>query len=158
MTVKLVAVIGGAIANPEEYSFARELGYNLADEDYTIVCGGGTGIMEAVCRGAREVGGHTIGILPGVNPSDANEYVETVLVTGMGTSRNRIISLSGRVVIAVGGMYGTLSEIAFALQAGRPVCATGKWNAIDGVTPVNSLKEALAFVRENFRGIDAEHY
>ncbi len=157
MTVKLVAVIGGAIANPEEYSFARELGHNLADEGYTIVCGGGTGIMEAVCRGAREVDGNTIGILPGVNPSDANEYVETVLVTGMGTSRNRIISLSGRVVVAVGGMYGTLSEIAFALQAGRPVCAAGKWNEIDGVTPVNSPQEALAFVRENFRGIDAEH-
>ncbi|MCK4505846.1 MAG: TIGR00725 family protein [Candidatus Aegiribacteria sp.] len=157
MTVNLVAVIGGAIADPEEYSLARELGRNLADEGYTIVCGGGTGIMEAVCRGAREAGGHTIGVLPGVNPSDANEYVETVLVTGMGTSRNRIISLSGRVVVAVGGMYGTLSEIAFALQAGRPVCAMGTWNVIDGVTPVNSPQEALEFVRENFRGIDAEH-
>ncbi len=157
MAVKLVAVIGGAIADPEEYSIARELGRNLADEGYTIVCGGGTGIMEAVCRGAREAGGHTIGILPGVNPSDANAYVETILVTGMGTSRNRIISLSGRVVVAVGGMYGTLSEIAFALQAGRPVCAVGTWNVIDGVTPVNSPREALEFVRENFGGIDAEH-
>ncbi len=155
--IKLVAVVGGAIADPEEYSIARELGQLLADDGYTVVCGGGTGIMEAVCRGAREGGGHTIGILPGVNPSDANMYVETILVTGMGTSRNRIISLSGRVVVAVGGMYGTLSEIAFALQAGRPVCAIGTWNTIDGVTPVNSPQEALAFVTENYGGIDAEH-
>ena len=154
---KLVAVIGGSRSSASEYSFAQNLGRNLADDGYTIVCGGGTGIMEAACRGAFEAGGHTIGILPGINPSDANAYVETVIVTGMGTSRNRIISLSGRVVIAVGGAYGTLSEIAFALQAGRPVCAVGTWKTIDGVTPVNSPQEALKFVRDNFRGIDAEH-
>ncbi len=154
---KLVAVIGGSSSSASEYSFAQNLGRSLADEGYTIVCGGGTGVMEAVCRGAFEAGGHTIGILPGINPSDANAYVETVIVTGMGTSRNRIISLSGRVVIAVGGAYGTLSEIAFALQAGRPVCAVGTWKTIDGVIPVNSPQEALKFVRDNFRGIDAEH-
>ena len=155
--VKLVAVVGGAIADPEEYLFARELGHNLADEGYTVVCGGGTGIMEAVCCGARSGGGHTIGILPGENPLDANMHVETVILTGMGTSRNRVIALSGRVVVAVGGMYGTLSEIAFALQAGRPVCAIGRWNVIDGVTPVDSPREAMVFVREKFGGIDAEH-
>ncbi|NOQ23622.1 MAG: hypothetical protein GQ565_13375 [Candidatus Aegiribacteria sp.] len=105
--------------------------------------------MEAVCRGIAEKGGRSIGILRGTDPREANRWVETVIVTGMGTSRNRIIALSGRVVAAVGGKYGTLSEIAYALQAGKPVCAVGKWAGIDGVVPVLSPEEALDFIIEN---------
>ncbi len=108
--------------------------------------------MEAVCRGTAEKGGHSIGILRGTDPLEANHWVETVIVTGMGTSRNRIIALSGRVAVAVGGKYGTLSEIAYALQAGKPVCAIGKWARIDGVVPVSSPEEAMDFIIENFGG------
>ena len=105
--------------------------------------------MEAVCRGIADKGGHSIGILRGTDPCEANLWVETVIPTGMGTSRNRIIALSGRVAVAVGGKYGTLSEIAYALQAGKPVCAIGKWAGIDGVVPVTSPEEALDFIIEN---------
>jgi uncharacterized protein (TIGR00725 family) len=148
----LISVIGGASADHEEISWAEKFGKLLADNGFTVICGGGTGIMEAVCRGVAFKGGHSIGILPGSDPQKANRWVETVIVTGMGTSRNRIIALSGRVVAAVGGMYGTLSEIAYALQAGKPVCAMGKWAGIDGVVPVSSPEEALDFIIENTGG------
>ncbi len=105
--------------------------------------------MEAVCRGIAEKGGRSIGILRGTDTLEANRWVDTVIPTGMGTSRNRIIVLSGRVVVAVGGKYGTLSEIAFALQAGKPVCAIGKWAGIDGVVPVSSPEEAMDFIIKN---------
>jgi uncharacterized protein (TIGR00725 family) len=145
-------VIGGSFADPEEMLFAEELGGLLSEKGYTVVCGGGTGVMEAVCHGIALKGGHSIGILRGTDPSEANRWVETVLLTGMGTSRNRIIALSGKVVIAVGGKYGTLSEIAYALQAGKPVCAFGKWSCLDGVVHVGSPGEAMDFVIENAGG------
>jgi len=135
-----------------ETAWAEKLGELLADNDYTVVCGGGTGIMEAVCRGIAIKGGHSIGILPGTDHLEANRWVETVITTGMGNSRNRIIALSGKVVAAVGGKYGTLSEIAFALQAGKPVCAVGKWAGIDGVVPVETPEEMLEFIIENTGG------
>jgi uncharacterized protein (TIGR00725 family) len=138
------------VADQNEYAQAMETGRLLAVQGFTVVCGGGSGVMEAVCRGAKSGGGHTIGILPGEDAGAANRYVDTVIVTGMGTARNRIIALSGRAVIAVGGKYGTLSEIAFALQAGRPVCAMGTWSSLQGVTSVNSPEEALEFVLERF--------
>jgi len=148
----LVSVIGGASADQEDVSWAERLGELLADSGFTVICGGGTGVMEAVCRGIAFKGGHSIGILPGSSPLEANRWVETVIVTGMGTSRNRIIALSGDVAVAVGGMYGTLSEIAYALQAGKPVCATGKWAGIDGVVPVSSPEDALDFIIKNTEG------
>lgn len=148
----MISVIGGASADPEEISWTEKLGGMLADNGFTVICGGGTGIMEAVCRGVAEKGGHSIGILPGNDPLEANRWVETVIVTGMGTSRNRMIVLSGRVVVAIGGKYGTLSEIAYALQAGKPVCAVGKWAGIDGVVTVSSPEEAMDFIIENTGG------
>ncbi len=153
----LISVIGGSSAEPEEMILARKLGNLLADNGYTVICGGGGGIMEAVCSGAAEKGGHTIGILPGTTPLEANRWVETVIVTGMGDSRNRIIALSGKVVAAVGGKYGTLSEIAFALQAGKPVCAMGKWAGLEGVVPVKSPEEVLDFIIEHTGGANAQH-
>ena len=135
-----------------EIAWAAELGGRLADNGITVICGGGTGVMEAVCRGISEKGGRSIGILRGTDPLEANRWVGTVILTGMGTSRNRIIALSGEVVVAVGGWYGTLSEIAYALQAGKPVCAVGKWAGIDGVVPVSSPEEALDFIIKNSGG------
>ncbi|MFO8183208.1 MAG: TIGR00725 family protein [Candidatus Aegiribacteria sp.] len=153
---RLISVVGGTDASPEEYSRAETLGGLLAGGGFTVVCGGGSGVMEAVCRGAAEAGGRTIGILPGEDPMGANRYVETVIATGMGTSRNRIIALSGMAMVAVGGRYGTLSEIAFALQAGRPVCAMGGWSGIPGVAEVESPEEAIRFINDRTGDTDAQ--
>ncbi|MEN8209792.1 MAG: hypothetical protein ABFR50_11145, partial [Candidatus Fermentibacteria bacterium] len=131
---------------------AEKLGGLLADNGFTVICGGGSGIMEAVCRGIAENGGRSIGILRGTDPLEANRWVDTVIPTGLGTSRNRMIVLSGAVVTAVGGKYGTLSEIAYALQAGKPVCAFGKWAGIDGVVSVSTPEEALEFIVRNSGG------
>jgi len=152
MAVRLISVIGGSVASAEDYSLALELGKLLADNDYTVICGGGTGVMEAVCRGTAENSGHSIGILPGVDAGEANRWVETVIVTGMGISRNRIIALSGNAVVAVGGRFGTLSEIAYALQADKPVCVMGRWASIEGVAKVESPKEALEYIIKNTGG------
>jgi uncharacterized protein (TIGR00725 family) len=149
---RLISVIGGAYADPDEIAWAAKLGGLLADHGFTVICGGGTGIMEAVCRGITEKRGRSIGILRGTDPLEANRWVDTVIPTGMGTARNRIIALSGEVIVAVGGKYGTLSEIAYALQAGKPVCAVGKWTGIDGVVPVSSPEEALEFIVKNSGG------
>ena len=150
-------MVGGADASPDEYSQAQTLGGLLAGGGFTVLCGGGSGVMEAVCRGAAEAGGRTIGILPGEDTMGANPYVETVIATGMGTARNRIIALSGMTLVAVGGRYGTLSEIAFALQAGRPVCAMGGWSGIPGVAAVGSPEEALSFIIDRTGDTDAQH-
>lgn len=147
-----VSVIGGAVASDSERTIAVELGRLLARGGYTVVCGGGSGVMEAVCSGAASEGGRTIGILPGEDASAANPYVDIRIPTGMGTSRNRIVVLSGRVVIAVGGGYGTLSEVAFALQAGIPVCAIGRWSTIEGVTEVRTPTQAVEFVMSHTGG------
>jgi len=147
MGARLVSVIGGASATDREAALAAELGGLLAREGFTIVCGGGSGVMLAACRGAAEAGGATLGILRGTDPAEANPYVTIAVTTGLGSSRNRIVALSGSAVVAVGGGYGTLSEIAFALQAGRPVCAlVSRWGSIEGVTEVRTPAEALAFV------------
>ncbi len=111
--------------------------------------------MEAACKGAREAGGHTIGVLPGASRSDANEYVEFPIVTGMGFARNAIIVLTADVLIAVDGSYGTLSEIAMALGYGKPVIGLETWKLTPGSGveddrivraegPVQAVEQAIA--------------
>lgn len=141
-----VSVAGSPSASTRETEFAFELGGLLARAGFSIVCGGGAGVMEAVCRGALEAGGATIGILPGSDPSEANRYVQIAIPTGMGSARNRIVALAGTALVAVGGRYGTLSEVAFALDAGRPVCAFGSWASVPGVTEAGTPEEAVRFV------------
>jgi len=153
---RLVSVIGGNVASCSEYGFAFSLGSLLAENGYTVVCGGGSGVMEAVSKGCSSSGGAVVGILPGEDPRASNDFVSIPIPTGIGVSRNRIIALSGQVVCAVGGSYGTLSEIAFALQAGRPVCCTGSWSGIEGVTPVATPEEALEFVLVKTEGRNAQ--
>jgi len=153
---RLVSVIGGNTASDAEYGFALSLGSLLAKKGYTVVCGGGSGVMEAVSRGCSSSGGTVVGILPGEDPSISNDFVSIPIPTGIGVSRNRIIALAGEVVCAVGGSYGTLSEIAFALQAGRPVCCTGTWSGIEGVTPVKTPEEAMEFVSGKTEGNNAQ--
>lgn len=122
-----IGVIGGQFCSEEESRIAFELGRLLAERGAVIVCGGLGGVMEAACKGAREAGGTTIGILPGPFRSDANPYVDHAIATDMGQARNAIIVRTADAVVAVGGEYGTLSEIAMALKMGKKVVAISSW-------------------------------
>ncbi len=123
----IISVIGGSVCTHEEARLAETVGQELARRGVTVVCGGLGGVMEAVCRGAREAGGHTIGLLPGSDPRDANPWVEFPLPTGLGFTRNAMVAQAGRAVIAIAGSYGTLSEMAFALIGGVPLIGLGAW-------------------------------
>jgi uncharacterized protein (TIGR00725 family) len=153
----LISVVGGDTAPPEVLAQAEELGHELARRGCTVVCGGRGGVMEAVCRGARAGGGHTIGILPGVDHGDMNPYVEFPIVTGLGYARNVIVVLSGEAVIAVDGSYGTLSEIGHALAHGKPVIGLRTWSFSNDNTddraiirasdPQDAVEKAIAAAR-----------
>ncbi len=134
----LISVVGTREASPQTLASAEAVGGEIARRGHTVVCGGLTGVMEAACRGARTEGGHTIGVLPGTDPSHANPYVEFAIPTGLGVARNVIVALAGSAMIAIAGSYGTLSEIAFALQFGKPVIGLGTWPLRDltGAEPV----------------------
>ncbi|HEY32164.1 MAG TPA: TIGR00725 family protein [Dehalococcoidia bacterium] len=125
---KLVAVIGGNEPSPEEARLAEEVGRELARRGAILLCGGLGGIMEAACRGAASEGGITIGILPGNSPKDANPYVRIPIVSGTGYARNIAVVKSAQAVIAIGGSYGTLSEIAYARQSDIPVIGLNTWS------------------------------
>ena len=124
---KIIAVIGGSEPSAEEARLAEEIGRELAQQGAVLVCGGLGGVMEAACRGANSKGGVTIGILPGDSPETANPYVQIPIVTGMGYARNVSVVKSAQAVIAIGGSYGTLSEIAHALQSDIPVIGLNTW-------------------------------
>ena len=122
---------------------AAEVGRLLAERGAVLVCGGRGGAMAAACRGAKEAGGLTVGILPGSDRSEANPFVDVVLPTGLGEARNALVVGAADVVIAVGGGYGTLSEIALALKAGKRVIGLGTWE-IEGVMSVEGPESAVA--------------
>ena len=125
---KIIAVIGAGEPSAEEARLAEEVGRELARQGAILVCGGLGGVMEAACKGASLEGGITVGILPGDSPRTANPYVQIPIVTGMGYARNIAVVKTARAVIAVGGSYGTLSEIAHALQNGIPVIGLNTWS------------------------------
>ena len=153
----MIAVVGGDSAGPEALEMAEQVGRELARRGCTVVCGGRGGVMEAACRGARAEGGHTIGILPGPNRQDMNPYVEFPIITGMGFARNAVVVLSGEAVIAINGSYGTLSEIAHAMQYGVPVVGLTTWTfSADGheepqVLRARDAKEAVEMALEAAR-------
>jgi uncharacterized protein (TIGR00725 family) len=124
-----VAVIGGGGVEEgsETWLLAEEVGRRLAVAGVVLVCGGGGGVMEAASRGAAEAGGEVIGIVPGTSPDDANQYCSHVVATGIGHARNLAVVSSGEAVIAIGGEWGTLSEIGFARVIGHEVVALRSW-------------------------------
>jgi uncharacterized protein (TIGR00725 family) len=124
----IIAVIGDSSCPPEEAKLAETVGELLAQRGATIICGGLTGVMEAVCRGAKSKGGLTVGILPGQDSSMANPWVDIPVVTGIGEARNVAVVKSAQAVIAIGGSYGTLSEIAYALKSRIPVIGLNTWS------------------------------
>lgn len=119
------------------------MGRLLAERGAVLVCGGLGGTMEAACRGAKQAGGTTIGLLPGSSRSDANRYVDVAIPTGLGEARNALVVRTADVLIAVGGGYGTLSEIALALKVGKRVIGLDTW-AIDGVSVADGPEAAVA--------------
>jgi hypothetical protein len=139
-----VSVVGPGTASEELYEKARQIGRLAAERGATVVCGGRSGVMEAAARGAAEAGGTAIGILPEEDRGSANEYLTHSVATGTGHARNLAVVCSGDVVIAVGGEYGTLSEIGLALKVGRPVVALESWDLDEHVTAASSPQEAVA--------------
>jgi uncharacterized protein (TIGR00725 family) len=115
----------------------------VAGRDAVLVCGGLGGVMEAACRGARRRGGTTVGILPGLDRTAANEYVDVAVATGLGEARNALVVRAADALIAVGGAYGTLSEIAFALKVGKRVIGLGTWE-IEGIERADGAETAVA--------------
>jgi uncharacterized protein (TIGR00725 family) len=137
-----VSVIGGSTVDDETYEEARELGRLLAERGHTVVCGGYGGVMEAVCRGAKENDGRTVGVLSGDDPDEANDYVDVPVATNMGHARNALVVLNGEKVVAVDGASGTLSEIGHALSLEREVVGIDTHD-VGGVTEVDTPHEAV---------------
>ncbi len=146
---KIIAVIGGGQCTKKEARLAEDVGRELARRGAVLVCGGLGGVMEAACRGAGAEGGTTIGILPGEDSLSANPHVQIPIATGLGYARNIAVVRSARAVIAVGGSYGTLSEIGYALQGGTPVIGLKTWSLSrngrndNSIIPAESPAEAV---------------
>ncbi|MBK8977055.1 MAG: TIGR00725 family protein [Planctomycetes bacterium] len=139
----VVGVIGAGAAAAPVLALAEEVGRLLAEAGCVVLCGGRGGVMEAAARGAQQAGGDVIGLLPGTDAAGANRHVTIALPTGLGEARNAVIAQAAGVLIAIAGGYGTLSEIALALKAGRRVIGLDSW-AIDGVEPARDAAEAVA--------------
>jgi uncharacterized protein (TIGR00725 family) len=122
-----ISVIGGSQGEAEILRDAEEVGRGIAEGGAVLVCGGRTGVMEAASKGAAGAGGTVVGVLPTDSPEDANPHVTHVIATGIGHARNLAVVASGDAVIALGGEWGTLSEIAFARRLERPVIALRSW-------------------------------
>ncbi len=148
-----VAVVGGGVPDADADELAAEVGGELARRGAVVVCGGLGGVMEAACRGAKEAGGTTVGILPGSDRSAANEFVDVAIPTGLGEARNALVVRAADAVVAIGGEFGTLSEIALALKAGKPVVGLDTWElakageSVDAIerasTPADAVERAL---------------
>jgi uncharacterized protein (TIGR00725 family) len=151
-----IGVIGGGTATARQCDAAREVGRLIAARGAILVCGGLGGVMEAACKGASDSGGTTIGILPGSSSGDANPYVQIAVPTGMGHARNVIVAMTSDCLVAVGGSYGTVSEIVLARKLGRPVAVLepfefvprGEWSSgiIWGREPSTLLAELVSAV------------
>ena len=143
-----VAVVGPGEESPASAA-AEAVGRELARRGAVVVCGGLGGVMAAVCRGAAGEGGVSVGLLPGPDRADANEWVTVAIPTGLGELRNGLVVRAADAVIAVAGGHGTLSEIGFALKTGRPVVGLGTWE-IEGVVaasgPADAVERALGAI------------
>ena len=143
VTPVYVAVVGPGDAPSALVTMAEEVGRALARAGAVVVTGGLGGVMAGACRGAKAEGGTTLGILPGSDRRDGNQWLDVAVATGLGEARNAVVVRASDSVIAVGTGYGTLSEIAFALKLGRPVVGLGSW-AIEGVGTAAGPDEAVS--------------
>jgi uncharacterized protein (TIGR00725 family) len=143
-----VSVIGSGAGNEAP---AEEVGRLLAERGCSVVCGGLGEVMAAAARGAKSAGGATIGILPGTSRDEANEWIDHVVLTGLGHARNAVVAASGDAMIAVGGSYGTLAEIGFARIFGRPVVILEPGLDVEGIQRVSTPAEAVDYVLRQIR-------
>lgn len=149
-----IAVIGAGRCDEATYDVAREVGRLIAQRGAILVCGGLGGVMDAAAQGAKEAGGLTVGILPGENRLGASKHLDVALPTGMGETRNALIARVADAVIAIGGEYGTLSEIGLALKMGKPVIGLGTWEILKkgqrdtGIVVVDAPQAAVKKVFE----------
>ena len=145
-----VAVAGSGDAPAEDVNAAERVGRALAARGAVVVCGGLGGVMEAACRGAKSGGGMTVGVLPTSDRADANPFVDVALPTGLGEARNALVVRAADALIAIGGEWGTLSEIALAIRAGKTVVGIGTWElsrageAVEGIVRARDPEEAVA--------------
>lgn len=138
----VIAVIGAGKCSKKLRDMASEAGKYIAENGGVLVCGGLSGIMEGAARGAKEADGLTIGILPTDQKEDANEFIDIVIPTGFGEARNIMVVRAADAVIAFPGKFGTLTEMAFALQAKKPVIAVNAWRLSDEIHQVATPLEA----------------
>jgi len=137
-----VAVCGGSDPRPEQRELAREVGRRLAEAGAVVLCGGLGGVMEAAAEGAAGAGGTVVGILPGADRTTGNAHLTVAIATGLGEARNAVIAAAADAVIAIGGGWGTLSEVALARRRDRPVIALESWE-LEGVPVAVSAEEAV---------------
>ena len=144
----IIAIVGAGKCSKKLRDRAAEVGRYVAEQGGVVVCGGLGGIMEGAARGAKEAGGLTIGILPTENKEDANEYIDIIIPTGFGEARNIMVVRTADAVVAFPGKYGTLSEMAFALHAKKPVISVSAWQLGDEIRHVDSPLEAAKLAME----------
>ncbi|MBS3760855.1 TIGR00725 family protein [Halodesulfurarchaeum sp.] len=140
-----VSVIGGGVVDQGTYDVAEHVGRLLGTRGHDVICGGLSGVMEAVGKGMAETGGQTIGILPGNDPKAANSYIDVPIATGIGSARNVFVVKNGAAAIAIDGATGTLSEIAHALDMGKPIAGLDTHD-IEGVESVTTPEAAVEYV------------
>jgi uncharacterized protein (TIGR00725 family) len=138
-----VGVIGAGDCSEDVYKLAEEVGERIAKAEAVLVCGGLGGVMEAASKGAKKEGGITIGILPGIDKSHANPYIDFPIVTGLGEGRNLLVIRNSDVVIALPGEYGTLSEIGFCLKLGKPIVGLSTWDVSEDIIKAKDAEEAV---------------
>jgi len=152
---QVVAIIGAGDAPRAVCKLAFALGREVARRGAVLLNGGRTGVMESAAAGARREGGHTIGILPGLDRRAANPHIEFAIATGIGEARNAVIVASADAIIALAGEGGTLAEIGFAKKFGKPIVALDSWPEIDGLrragTPVDAVALALRLAASSSR-------
>ncbi|MDS0292664.1 TIGR00725 family protein [Halogeometricum luteum] len=142
-----ISIIGGGTVGEEARETAVAAGRIVAQRGHTVVCGGLGGVMEAACRGAKEAGGDTVGILPTERRADANDYVDIAVATGLGHARNGLVVMNGDGVIAIDGAGGTLSEVGFSLVFDRPIAGLGTHD-VPGVEACETPEEAVRYVED----------
>ena len=145
-----ISVFGGRKISTESYNNAYNLGKLLNKNKYLVYCGGGEGVMEAIAKGVKKGGGQCIGILKGISTDEMNSYIDIPIATNMGITRNALLAYSCDAAVAISGQYGTLSEIAYALQLEKTVIGLGTWD-IDGVINVSNEEEIIKKLNDIFR-------
>jgi uncharacterized protein (TIGR00725 family) len=139
-----ISVIGGEKCDNEIYSISYEVGSHIAKFGAVLITGGGGGVMQAACKGAKDFGGTTIGFLPSCNRSEGNSFLDYAVVTGLGYARNVLVALNGDIIIAINGGYGTLSEISLAKKFEKKIYGIKSWDV--GIKNFNDAAELFSYI------------